>query len=85
LNHISSPFCSGYFGDGVLWTICPRWPRTLILPISASWVARITGVSFLHQALRSNLCLLNNTLSVVFFLSSKEHFQVRKTPSKSGK
>jgi hypothetical protein len=22
LSHTSTPFCSGYFGDGVLWTIC---------------------------------------------------------------
>jgi hypothetical protein len=30
-------------------TICLSWPRTIILPISASQVARITGVS--HQLL----------------------------------
>jgi hypothetical protein len=29
----------------VSWTICPGWPQTLILPISVSQVARITGVS----------------------------------------
>jgi hypothetical protein len=45
LNHTSSPFCSGYFGDGVLWTICPGWPPTIILLISAFQVARITGMS----------------------------------------
>jgi hypothetical protein len=44
LSHTSSPFCPGYSGDSVLWTICPCWPQTLILPISASQVARITGV-----------------------------------------
>jgi hypothetical protein len=48
LSHFSSPFCSGYFGDGVLQT--PRWPQTAILPISASQVARITGVSHQHLA-----------------------------------
>jgi hypothetical protein len=26
LSHISSPFCSGYLGDGVSRTICPGWP-----------------------------------------------------------
>jgi hypothetical protein len=26
LSHASSPFCSGSFGDGVSWTICPGWP-----------------------------------------------------------
>jgi hypothetical protein len=40
-------FCSGYFGDGILWTVSPGWPQTAILPISASQIARITGTS--HQ------------------------------------
>jgi hypothetical protein len=34
-------FCSGYFGHGVLQTICLSWPGTEILPISTSKVARI--------------------------------------------
>jgi hypothetical protein len=38
LSHISSPFCSGYFGDGV-------WPPPVLFLISASQVARITGMS----------------------------------------
>jgi hypothetical protein len=41
---VSSLFCSGYFGDRVLQTICLSWPQTKILLISASWVPRITGV-----------------------------------------
>jgi hypothetical protein len=36
LSHTSSPFCSGYFGDGVLQTICPGWPWTVTLLILAS-------------------------------------------------
>jgi hypothetical protein len=44
LYHLS-PFFSGYFGDGVLWTISSDWPWTTILLISASQVARITGLS----------------------------------------
>jgi hypothetical protein len=48
LSHTSSPFCSGYFGGGILWTICPGWPWTEILPISASQVARITDIN--HSA-----------------------------------
>jgi hypothetical protein len=31
-------------------TICLGWPQTLILPISASQVARITGMSYQHLA-----------------------------------
>jgi hypothetical protein len=47
LSHTSSLFCSGYFGDGILRTICPGWPQTTILPISQ--IARITGVSQWHR------------------------------------
>jgi hypothetical protein len=45
LSHSSSPFLSGYFGDGVSWTICLHWPWTQILSISASQVTKITDVS----------------------------------------
>jgi hypothetical protein len=44
LSHSSRPFCSGCFKDGVSETICPGGPQTEILPISASQVARITGM-----------------------------------------
>jgi hypothetical protein len=27
LSHTSSPFCSGYFGDGISRTICPGWTQ----------------------------------------------------------
>jgi hypothetical protein len=47
LSHASSPFFSGYFGDGVFLTICLGWPGFFILLISASQVARITSMS--HQ------------------------------------
>jgi hypothetical protein len=43
-------FCEGFFRDRVCWTICPGWLRTEILLISASWVARITGMSHWHLA-----------------------------------
>jgi hypothetical protein len=39
LRHTSSPFCSGYFGDGVSQTVCPGWLPTEILLISDSQVA----------------------------------------------
>jgi hypothetical protein len=35
---------------GVSHTICPGWPQTSILPISASHVARVTGLSHQLQA-----------------------------------
>jgi hypothetical protein len=49
LSHTSSPFCSGYFGDGGLANYL-GWPRTLILLILASQIARIIHVSHLHPA-----------------------------------
>jgi hypothetical protein len=38
LSHTTSPFCSGYFGDGVFRTLCLDWPWILILLISVSQV-----------------------------------------------
>jgi hypothetical protein len=51
LNHSASPFCDRYFQDRFSQTICPSWLRTTILLISASWVAKITGMSHQHLAL----------------------------------
>jgi hypothetical protein len=39
--------CSAIDWDGVLWIFCPFWPWTMILLISTSYIARITGLS--HQ------------------------------------
>jgi hypothetical protein len=52
-SHTSSPFCSGYFGDGVLATICLGWPGTGILLISAFLPTR-----FLEKD--HNFCTFNN-------------------------
>jgi hypothetical protein len=56
LSHTSSPFSSGYFEDGISQTICLGWPRTAILLVSASQVARIPDIS--HQHLAYKLCLM---------------------------
>jgi hypothetical protein len=53
----------GFFWDRVSQTICPGWLRKVILLISASWVARITGVS--HQCPPEYLIP-----NVVFYLNS---------------
>jgi hypothetical protein len=47
MSHTSSPFCCGYFGDEVSWTICLGWSWMMIFPLSAFQVARIIAVS--HQ------------------------------------
>jgi hypothetical protein len=57
LSHSSSPLCNGYFWDRVLQTICLGWLLTVNLLISASWVARITGVN--HWCLAKSHNILN--------------------------
>jgi hypothetical protein len=43
-------FYNGFFQDRVSWTICLGWLWTVILLISASWVAGITGESHRRPA-----------------------------------
>jgi hypothetical protein len=45
LSHTSSPFCSGYFGDGVTELFALAGLGITVLPISVSQVSRITGMS----------------------------------------
>jgi hypothetical protein len=48
LSHSTSPFfCDRFFGDRVSRTVCLGWIGIVILLVSASSVARITGIS--HQ------------------------------------
>jgi hypothetical protein len=42
--------CDGFFQYRISWTIFPGWLRTKILLISASSIARITGVNHWHLA-----------------------------------
>jgi hypothetical protein len=42
--------CVGYFQDRVLWTLCLDWPWTSILLISASWEAKMTGLTHWRPA-----------------------------------
>jgi hypothetical protein len=50
-SHLQSILLWLFLEMGVLRTICLGWPPMVILPISASPIARITGVS--HQCLAS--------------------------------
>jgi hypothetical protein len=50
-------FCDAIFWDRVSWTICLGWLWTEILRISASWVARITGLSHWHPTIFPSLDL----------------------------
>jgi hypothetical protein len=56
-----SLFHSGYFRDGVLWTIYLGLPWIAILSISASQVAKITGVSHWcgPNSVFNHLCVQN--------------------------
>jgi hypothetical protein len=62
LSHSSSLFSVGYFWDRFLWTISPGWLRTVILLTSASWVARITSVSYQYPAKNWNFLKDNMSL-----------------------
>jgi hypothetical protein len=55
-------FCDEVFWDRVSQTICLGWLWTKILLISASWVARIIGVSHQRLALPTWVGFLNLTL-----------------------
>jgi hypothetical protein len=51
ISHTSSPFCSGYFGDGGLWNYLPGLASNHDPPDLTSQVCRIIGVSHWHLAL----------------------------------
>jgi hypothetical protein len=56
LEPLHQPYaCKGFFMIGFLELFCLGWLWTMILLISASWVARITGVSHQLQALELTL------------------------------
>jgi hypothetical protein len=46
-THISTTSCLFVEMGGVLLSFCPCWPWLLILPVSASWIARITSMRYL--------------------------------------
>jgi hypothetical protein len=52
----------------VLKTVCPGWPWTPVLPISTSWVARITGVSHWCPAW-ADFLLLNKFNQCTYYYS----------------
>jgi hypothetical protein len=52
LNHSVSPFLWWVFQDRVLRTICPGWLWTVILLISPSWIAKITGGKIFNRYFR---------------------------------
>jgi hypothetical protein len=57
-------FCISYFQDRVYHTICLQCLWTMILLMSALWVARITGVSHWNQAGLSLLSYWNTSSTV---------------------
>jgi hypothetical protein len=50
-------FVKGYFKKGSRGTICLGWLQTVILLISAIWVARIRGVSYWRPAIFFFVCV----------------------------
>jgi hypothetical protein len=56
------------FWRWVLGTICLGWPRTTVLPISASQVARITGVSTSTRITPYSLSIFFYLVEIGFFI-----------------
>jgi hypothetical protein len=72
LSHSSSLsfFCEVFLRDRVSWTILPGWLQmAMILLISASWVARITGMSHWCLALFSIFIYSSISLYLSIYLS----------------
>jgi hypothetical protein len=69
-------FVEGFFRDRVSWIVCPGWLWTVILLISASWVARITGVSHWHLGHLEFLILTKDTFTIPPFKKKKFSFCV---------
>jgi hypothetical protein len=67
LSHTSSPFCSGYFGDGVQAGLEPPYS------LSVSQVVRITGMSHQHllQSAMVNITLFHGHFATVRLLVHK--------------
>jgi hypothetical protein len=57
LSHTSRPFCSGYFGDEGPANYLPGLASNRNPPNLSFQVARITGVSHQHLALRQSLAI----------------------------
>jgi hypothetical protein len=55
-------FVMGFFQDRISRTVCPGWLQTLILLISASPIARITGVSHWHPAILTKINIFGSVL-----------------------
>jgi hypothetical protein len=62
-------FVMGFFQGKVLGTICLGWLWIAILLISASWVAKITGVSHQHLVIFLLLIFLSTNFVLVLLRS----------------
>jgi hypothetical protein len=65
VHHYAQHF---FHWDGFNKLFCSGWPLTVILPISTSWVARITGVSCLCLAKK---IILKNMFHVLNWLQRR--------------
>jgi hypothetical protein len=74
-----------FFQDRVSQTICPGWLRTTILLISASCVAKITGVSHQRLAIFGEFFCCNSYLTcdvTMFIIISEEKKEKTTTTTK---
>jgi hypothetical protein len=84
LSHNSSPFCSGYFGDGgVSWTICPGWPETMILtppPISGMSHQYPADYTFLKIFLKDRFRFSRSRVGTTDYISQELPWRANTNP-----
>jgi hypothetical protein len=73
----SMPPCPASGWNGVSWTLCPVCPWTVILPISAFWVTRSTGLSHHIQPFIFTFQVSLTIVKILFLciLLSSSHLQ----------
>jgi hypothetical protein len=75
-------------GRGVVsWTVCLGWPWTMFLPISASQVAGITGMSYWPPAflcVRDVRSCLVKSVGFVLTLICRQHWCFHLSPPSMG-
>jgi hypothetical protein len=67
-------FCDGLFQDKVSWTVAWSWHQTMILLISASWVARIIRVSHQCQLFKFLIAKFKRPKKLELIWSSNKSF-----------
>jgi hypothetical protein len=75
LSRTSNPFCSGYFEDGISWTICLGWPWTA--QSTQSQLPKLVLQAWATSAQLSDLFLnINEYLYFTKCVCEQGHFKI---------